>query len=118
VTFVAERGAQWFGLATGLAADPDELDKAEPLLAGIFVQPVERGHGAGIALVEAVVAWTRARGAPSLDLWVTSTNDPAIALYSKCGFRRTGEQKPLAHSPSLAEVRMVCDLPMNLRVKL
>jgi hypothetical protein len=31
-------------------------------------------------------------------------------LYDKCGFRRTGEAKPLAHSPSLAEFRMVRDL--------
>lgn len=110
VTFIAERGDQWIGLASGLAADPDEPDKAEPVLVGMFVESAERGRGVGVALVEAVVAWARARGATRLYLWVTATNDPAIALYDKCGFRRTGEQKPLAHSPSLPEVRMVRDL--------
>lgn len=110
VTFIAERDGQWVGLATGLAADPDEPDKGEPLLVGMFVEPVERGRGLGAALVAAVVAWARARGATSLYLWVTATNDSAIALYDKCGFRRTGSQRPVAHSPSLAETRMVRDL--------
>jgi GNAT superfamily N-acetyltransferase len=110
VTFIAERDGQWVGLATGLAADPDEPDKREPLLVGMFVEPVERGRGLGAALVAAVVTWARARGATSLYLWVTATNDSAIALYDKCGFRRTGKQRPVAHSPSLAEIRMVRDL--------
>jgi GNAT superfamily N-acetyltransferase len=56
VTFIAERDGQWVGLATGLAADPDEPDKGEPLLVGMFVEPVERGRGLGAALVAAVVA--------------------------------------------------------------
>jgi GNAT superfamily N-acetyltransferase len=107
VTFIAERDGRWIGLASGLAADPDDPERAEPLLVGMFVDGAERGRGIGAALVEAVVAWARARGATRLWLWVTATNDPAVALYGKCGFRPTGEQKPLGHSPSLAEVRMV-----------
>ena len=79
----------------------------KPLLVGMFVEGVERSRGIGVALVEAVVAWARAHGATRLYLWVTATNDPAVALYDKCGFRPTGEQKPLGHSPSLAEIRMV-----------
>ena len=110
VTFIAERDDQWIGLASGLAADPDEPDTAGAVLVGMFVESAERGHGVGVALVGAVVAWAQARGAANLRLWVTATNDSAIALYDKCGFRRTGEQKPLAHSPSLAEIRMVRDL--------
>jgi GNAT superfamily N-acetyltransferase len=112
VTFIAERDGQWIGLASGLAADPDEPepDNAEPLLVGMFVESADRGRGVGVALVGAVVAWARTRGATSLYLWVTATNDSAIGLYDKCGFRRTGEQKPLEHSPSLSEVRMVRDL--------
>ena len=110
VTFIAERDGQWVGLATGLAADPDEPDKGEPLLVGMFVEPAERGRGLGAALVAAVAAWARARGATSLYLWVTATNDSAIALYEKCSFRRTGNQRRVPHSPSLAEIRMVRDL--------
>jgi hypothetical protein len=43
-------------------------------------------------------------------LRVTASNDPAVALYEKCGFSRTGESKPLAHSPSLTLFRMERDL--------
>jgi len=106
-TFIAERDGQWIGLATGLAADPDG---SGPVLVGMFVEPAERGRRVGVALVEAVTAWARAHGATRLSLWATSTNARAIALYERCGFRPAGETKPLAHTPSLTELRMVRDL--------
>ncbi|PYO36867.1 MAG: GNAT family N-acetyltransferase [Candidatus Rokuibacteriota bacterium] len=107
VTFIAERDGRWIGVATGLADDPDGPG---PVLVGMFVDPAERGRGVGRALVEAVTAWARARGAGCLCLWVTSTNNPAIALYDRCGFRPTGDTQPLAHTPALTELRMVRDL--------
>jgi GNAT superfamily N-acetyltransferase len=109
-TFIAERDGEWIGLVTGLAKDPDDPNDTRPVLSGMFVGPSWRGRGVGVALVDVVIAWARARRASGLCLWVTATNSPAIALYNKCGFRRTGETKPLAHSPSIAELRMVRDL--------
>ena len=103
VTFVAERDNEWIGLATGLARNPDDPNDPRPVLVGMFVTPAVRGRGVGVALVEAVVAWARERQATALCLWVTSTNSPAIALYTKCGFRRTGQTQPLAHSPSVTD---------------
>ena len=76
----------------------------------MFVDGTERRHGVGAMLVEGVAAWARARGAARLSLWVFPSNEPAIALYRKCGFRPTGETKPLAHSPTIGELRMVRDL--------
>ncbi len=107
VTFIAERDGRWIGLATGLAEDPAGPG---PMLVGMFVDPADRGRGVGRALVEAVTAWARARGAGCLSLWVGSANNPAIALYAACGFRPTGDTQPLAHTPSLTELRMVSDL--------
>jgi GNAT superfamily N-acetyltransferase len=107
VTFIAERDGRWIGVATGLENDPDG---SGPVLVGMFVDPAERGHRVGAALVEAVTAWARTRGAARLSLWVTSTNTPGIALYDRCGFRATGEARPLGHTPSLTEMRMVRDL--------
>jgi GNAT superfamily N-acetyltransferase len=106
-TFIAEREGRWIGLATGLANDPDG---SGPMLVGMFVDPAERGHRVGVALVEAVTAWARTRGAARLSLWVTSVNTPAVALYNRCGFRATGEGRPMGHTPSLSELRMVRDL--------
>jgi GNAT superfamily N-acetyltransferase len=107
VTFVAEREGRWIGLATGLADDPDGPGA---LLVGMFVDAAERGRHVGTALVQAVTAWARARGAARLSLWVTSGNAPAITLYERCGFQATGDARPLGHTPSLTEMRMVRDL--------
>jgi GNAT superfamily N-acetyltransferase len=104
ITFIAERDREWVGLATGLAGDPEDPNDPRPLLVGMFVAPASRQRGVGAALVEAVAAWARARRAVSLSLWVTATNSPAIALYEKCGFRRTGESKSVG-------LRMVRALP-------
>jgi GNAT superfamily N-acetyltransferase len=110
VTFIAERDDEWLGLASGIAKDPSSPTDPGPFLVGMFVDSAERGQGLGAALVEAVAAWARSRGAPRLYLWVTSTNTPAIVLYSRCGFQRTGDTQPLAHSPSVLEFQMVRDL--------
>jgi GNAT superfamily N-acetyltransferase len=109
-TFVAERDGEWIGIATGLATDPDEPDDPRPVLVGMFVAPEARERGVGSALVNAVVGWARERGAHALRLWVTSSNTPAIALYEKCGFRLTGETRPLPHHTPLADYRMERDL--------
>ena len=113
VTFIIERDREWLGLASVIAKDPSNPADPGPFLVGMFVDSAERGHGLGAALVEAVAGWARSRGAGRLYLWVTSTNAPAIALYSKCEFRRTGDTQPLPHSPSVTEIQMVRDLRLS-----
>jgi GNAT superfamily N-acetyltransferase len=108
VTVVAERGGEWVGLATGLAVDPD--GDAGPLLVGMFVAPGARREHVGTALVEAVSAWARTRGDRRLRLWVTATNDPAVGLYRRSGFRPTGRSRPVPHTPSLSEMEMAREL--------
>jgi GNAT superfamily N-acetyltransferase len=105
-TFVAEAQGQWVGMATGVARHPDDLDHS-PILVGMFVDASQRGRGVGAALVERVTDWVRTLSAQRLYLWATSTNRHAIALYERCGFRRTAETRPLDHTPSLVEVLMV-----------
>ena len=108
-TFIAERDGEWLGLASGIASAGSATDPG-PFLVGMFVDAAARGQGVGAALVETVVAWARSRGAERLYLWVTATNTPAIALYSRRGFRRTGDTQPLPHSPRVIEFQMVRDL--------
>jgi GNAT superfamily N-acetyltransferase len=105
VTYVAEDGDRWIGMATGLVADGPRLD-----LVGMFVEPAARGRRVGVALVQAVAAWARGRGTPHLYLWVTSTNQAALALYHRCDFKMTGRHQPLDHTPTLLELEMVRDL--------
>ena len=110
ITFVAEDNGRWVGIATGLANDSDVPGDPRPELVGMFVDREARGQGVGAALVNAVIDWARARRAGGLCLWVTATNGPAITLYERCGFKPTGERKPLAHSPALELFRMARDL--------
>jgi len=110
VTFVAERDGRWLGIATGLGRDPDVPDDPRPELVAMFVCPEARGCGVARALVDAVVGWARERKGDGLTLWVTAANTTAVALYARCGFRRTGESKPLDHSPAVETIRMVRDL--------
>jgi GNAT superfamily N-acetyltransferase len=107
VTYVAEEGGRWIGLATGILRDPvgPRLE-----LVGMFVEPAARGRGVGAALVETVCAWVRDRGVARLYLWVTSTNQAALALYRRSGFSPTGRSQPLDHTPSLSELEMVRDV--------
>ena len=110
VTFIAEQDGRWVGLATGLTAGPDDPEKSEAMLVGMFVDAAARRRGLGVAPVESVVGWARAREARRLVLWVTSVNEPAIAFYGRCAFRPTGATRPVAHTSSLTELEMARDL--------
>jgi GNAT superfamily N-acetyltransferase len=107
VTYVVEDGERWLGMATGLV---DGVDASRIDLVGMFVEPAARGRGLGALLVDAVIDWARARGSARLYLWVTTTNRAALALYRRSGFRPTGDQKPLDHTPAVTEMEMVRDL--------
>jgi GNAT superfamily N-acetyltransferase len=107
VTFIAELDGRWVGLAAGLAAD---TDRSGPILVGMFVDSTARRRGVGFALVENVVGWARARQEVRLTLWVTASNEAAIALYCRCGFRPTGAARSVAHDRALVEVEMVRNL--------
>ena len=110
VTFVAEDGDRWVGLATGLREAGDDSRRERFVLVGMFVDPGARGRGVGSGLVQAVAGWARERGAARMYLEVTITNRPAIRLYQGCGFRPTGHRKPLEHTPALLEMEMVREM--------
>jgi GNAT superfamily N-acetyltransferase len=89
------------GLAGGFEEEPGVVE-----LVSMFVHPRARGHGVGEALVDAVAAWAKDKGATSVHLWVTETNKGAIRLYERCGFTVTPERQPLPSNPALGEVGM------------
>jgi GNAT superfamily N-acetyltransferase len=107
VTFVAEAGDRWVGLATGIKEPSGDPPRARFALVGMFVVPGARGQGVGSALVESVADWARERGAQRVYLSVTLTNWSAIRLYQRCGFRPTGNRQPLDHTPAVLEMEMV-----------
>jgi putative acetyltransferase len=66
-------------------------NKAE--LHRLYLDASLRGRGLGRALVEAVVAWCRAKGVTHLLLWSDTRFDRSHMLYERMGFQRTGERE-------------------------
>jgi ribosomal protein S18 acetylase RimI-like enzyme len=58
----------------------------EAYLSELYVVPERRGEGIGRALMEAVFALCRERGADTVDLNTTVDDHAALALYGKLGF--------------------------------
>ena len=97
-TFFAELDGSVVGLVGGYRPDGALVE-----LVSMWVAPAGRRNGVGAALVDAVVDWS---GADAVELWVTRGNDPAIALYERCGFVTTDEVQPLPSDPCKDEIRM------------
>lgn len=101
--FIAEGGAGWVGF---VMARLDYDDPARAGMFGLWVDPASRATGIGRALTESVIAWTAAKGARSLTLWVVAGNVAAVELYRRCGFSATGDSMPMPRKPELLEIRM------------
>ncbi len=85
---VAEVDGKPIGLAWG------RIEKSNPDVANLYqmwVAPSHRCLGGGRMLLEAVIAWARAKGASHLELGVTCGESPARRLYSRAGFAPVGQ---------------------------
>jgi GNAT superfamily N-acetyltransferase len=109
VTIVAEQDGRLVAMASGLGSGPETQD-GSPTMVGVFVDPTSRRQGVGVALIETIVGWARARGSMRLTVWITANNEPAHSLYHRCGFHLTGATKPNAHTPTLPELEMARNL--------
>ena len=104
---VAELG----GTAAGLAwAKADAGDPTLVHLFQVWVAPEARGHGVAAALLDAALAWARARKARAVQLGVVCGNEAALRLYERAGFRAVGEPEPQRPGSSRMEQRMQLDL--------
>jgi [ribosomal protein S18]-alanine N-acetyltransferase len=66
-------------------------DEAEILSIGVDTE--FQGRGVGRALVEALIALARGKGARRLFLDVAESNAAALALYARLGFEQMGRRK-------------------------
>jgi GNAT superfamily N-acetyltransferase len=70
----------------------ERLDAETAELHRLYLDAAWRGRGLGRALVETVLDWCRAQRVPRLVLWSDTRFDLAHRLYTRMGFRRTGER--------------------------
>ena len=78
-------------------------------IVGLAVGPGDRRQGVGSALLAAAEQHARLRGARKLSLRVLSTNETALRLYERHGFRREGTLR----DEFLIEGRFVDDVLMT-----
>lgn len=103
VMFVAEEDGRPVGMAFGvLQRDHPDV----PHLGGMWVDPAARAGGVGSALTAAVLLWARKGGFRRIGLWVTEGNAPAVALYERMGFTRTGRRDRQPVNPELCIIEM------------
>lgn len=121
------RTAGWFlaladgtpvGTAAGLplsAAESGPTGELPPdyRIISMWVAPELRGRRVGEALLDAVLAEARTAGARKLQLWVTTGNSGALALYTRRGFVPTGRTEPLLSDPQLTVLEYVLSPGMS-----
>jgi ribosomal-protein-alanine N-acetyltransferase len=76
------------GVVTGYVCLTSLFEEAQIL--DIAVDPQQRGLGIALMLMEFAIGVARDKGAEILALEVRSSNTPAISLYERIGFIRTG----------------------------
>lgn len=79
----------------GVVACHLRIDPAEAQLYSMWVDPAARGRGVARALIQAVGAWGLERGVIDVYLFVQEANAPALRLYERVGFRRTGAREAM-----------------------
>src|SRR5947209_1585472 len=88
---VAEAHAEVIGYAYAAVQGYDYLSLRGPagVLHDLIVDPAHRGRGVGGLLLNAVLAYLKARGAPRVVLSTAEGNQAAQRLFARMGFRRT-----------------------------
>jgi ribosomal protein S18 acetylase RimI-like enzyme len=103
VGFLAMDGDIGCGIAGSFL---DQEDPTRAQLISMWTAATHRRQGVGRLLVDEVVAWARMRGASTLQLMVTSVNEPAMRFYERLGFTRTGRTGPYPNDPVVIEYEM------------
>lgn len=93
------------GAAVGMGGGYRDLPGWLHVIA-MWTDPAWRGHGAGRAVLEQLMAWSAAEGL-RVHLDVETTNAGARRLYERLGFVATGETRPLRDGSSYRVERMV-----------
>jgi ribosomal protein S18 acetylase RimI-like enzyme len=102
--FIVRRTGRGLGLGS---AGMDEHGVGH--IGAMWVDPSLRGQGVGARLFDTAVAFLKSRGCASIELSVTETNAPAIALYQSRGFVLTGGFEPLREGSPLKNLFMRWD---------
>ena len=71
----------------------------EGYIANVAVDPKYRKAGVGTLLVRRIFSLAREKGLSFVTLEVRASNENAISLYEKCGFKTEGRRKNFYSDP-------------------
>jgi ribosomal protein S18 acetylase RimI-like enzyme len=108
ILYLAMEEGEVIGIA-GSYLDHDDVTRAH--LISMWTAPTHRQQGIGRLLVSEIIAWASQRKALTLQLMVTSINEPAISFYQRLGFTLTGRTEPYPNDPALIEYEMSRQIP-------
>jgi len=86
---VAERDGAVIGMATAQLVISTAEGAPSAVVEDVVIEAAERGRGAGRALLEAIEAWARSRGATRMQLLADRENVAALRFYERMGWRST-----------------------------
>jgi GNAT superfamily N-acetyltransferase len=89
IVLVAEASGRVVGMGTGQLVVSTAEGGPSLLVEDVVLEESARGQGTGRALLAALEAWARARGASRLQLLVDLENRPALGFYRRLGWQAT-----------------------------
>ena len=75
----------------------------ECYLFSLWVNPTYRNQKIGKKLIEYLISWSKSQDATKIVAGYSDENIDSFGFYSKLGFVRTGEKKPLARDANIFE---------------
>ncbi|HVF12566.1 MAG TPA: GNAT family N-acetyltransferase [Actinomycetota bacterium] len=105
--FVAVAGGDWIGCAMGSRADHDE-DSA--WVSAMWVDHEWRSQKIAVELLEKVRTWAVSARYRRLELKVAESNQRALRLYERFGFKDTGERSSMKRDRNITMATMRMDL--------
>lgn len=83
---VARAGRRAVGIVYAEERVDRYLDVPIGVLSWLFVEPLSRGGGVAVMLLDAARAWMIERGLPAAEVMVTAENPAAVRAYGKGGY--------------------------------
>lgn len=103
-----EGGRQAIGVV-GIMQEPG-APTDERLVISLYVREAHRRKGIGKALLRAGAHWASVDDARALSAWVTEDDEGAVAVFTSCGFRTTGERVKMPRTEGRIEARWTLTL--------
>ena len=89
---VSREGRRAVGIVWAKERVDPYLDVRIGVLAWLFVEPLSRGSGMSVLLIDAANQWMARRGVPAAEVFVTAENSAAVNAYRRAGYEMVDQR--------------------------